>query len=666
MIRSLRFRILAWYTISLTLTVSAFGGFLYWRMRESRISEMDLELRGAGQTLLKAVNTLHDFELEWDKPLGSIPDIRDMQQFMPPPEGRGGGERRGGRGFGRGGGAGGRPGDRFGERQGSGPPESRRYDEEGFPIPEPDESPRESTAEPPSEKTPSETAPTGPLKPRPDLESKSPLEEKLIKASAQAEPAEPQRRDGPPRERGGRTGPGLGPGGGWEPPGERGFGEFGSQGRGFDRRGPGGFGIGPGDGPGGPGDFEFRDRGPPPGFVEEIEKNERNVALPTIFERNIEVLEGEKPFFVIWRKNGSIMKASSGASPQGLHAAKTLSPTSEGVIRTFGDYRELWIAGPSESTIFVRRKAAKLNAELTQWLWGIIGAGVGVLVFGIAGGSWMSYGVLRSIRAMNYEASRLSEQNLSQRISTRGVDTELTVLAKTLNRALARLESAFSRQRQFTGDASHELRTPLTVVMGNLELALQDTSLRADAKRSLEAALRAAKRMRGLTDQLLMLAKADAGALELKRSEFDLGDIIQECAELVRPMAEKKQVRLEVDAPSTEIEGDAGLLSQVVINLLSNAIQYNKTGGNVHIGLSDSGDSVELQVSDTGVGIPEEARSRLFERFYRPDGSRNRQSGGNGLGLAISKSLVEAHGGKITFDSAVGTGTEFRVLLPRC
>ncbi len=278
----------------------------------------------------------------------------------------------------------------------------------------------------------------------------------------------------------------------------------------------------------------------------------------------------------------------------------------------------------------------------------------------------MSYGVLKSIRAMNHEVSRLSEQNLSQRVGLRGVDTELKVFGQTLNRAFARLESAFDRQRQFTGDASHELRTPLTVVMGNLELALQDQKLSPEAKRSLEAALRAAKRMRGLTDQLLMLARADAGALELKRSEFDLGDIVQECADLVRPMADKKQVHLEVDAPSTEIEGDAGLLSQVVINLLSNAIQYNKAGGNVHIGLSNSGNSVELQVTDTGVGIAEEARSRLFERFYRPDGSRNRQSGGNGLGLAISKSLVEAHGGKITFDSAVGVGTEFRVHLPRC
>ena len=86
----------------------------------------------------------------------------------------------------------------------------------------------------------------------------------------------------------------------------------------------------------------------------------------------------------------------------------------------------------------------------------------------------------------------------------------------------------------------------------------------------------------------------------------------------------------------------------------------------MHIGLTCAGNSVELQVSDTGVGIPEESRARLFERFYRPDGSRNRQSGGNGLGLAISKSLVEAHGGKITFASAVGTGTEFKVLLPRC
>lgn len=656
MIRSLRFRILAWYAVSLTLTVTCFGGVLYWRMRESKISAMDLELRGAGQSMLAALNALHEFDFQWDKPLGTVPDLSEIG---PPP----GGGRRGGRGRGGPGGPG------FGGSGFGGGPGGFGFDE---PPPR-----REGQSRNP----PEQVLELAPLRRRPELEGSSEAKPNAVsspeaksmtpnepKADEQTNPQPPQGQEDGPRPHGG-------PGGRRGFPGDRHFGD-----RGPGQHGPGGYG--PGDhghgefGPGkhAPGEFGFREGGPgdplrdvpPEEIIQEFQRKAANVALPANFERSVESTEGEKPYFAVWRENGSVMKATSVSPPQGLHVAKQLNPTTDGVIRSFGDYREIWIAGPHNSVVLVRRKAAKLYCDLAQWLLGIVGIGVGVLVVGVAGGWWMSYGVLKSIRAMNLEVSRLSEQNLSQRVGLRGVDTELKGLGQTLNRTFARLEAAFDRQRQFTGDASHELRTPLTVVMGNLELALQDEKLRPEAKRSLEAALRAAKRMRGLTDQLLTLARADAGALELKRSEFDLGDIVQECADLVRPMANKKNIHLEVNAPSTEIEGDAGLLSQVVINLLSNAIQYNKTGGNVHVDLSNAGPSVQLQVTDTGVGIPEEARSRLFERFYRPDGSRNRQSGGNGLGLAISKSLVEAHGGKITFDSAVGTGTEFRVLLPRC
>lgn len=657
MIRSLRFRILAWYVLSLLLTVGCFGGFLYWRMRESKISEMDLELRGAGQTLVAALNAFPPWDFQWDKPLGTIPDPRDFPEYGPPGGRGGGGERRGGRGRG------------FGRPEFGGP---------GFGGPGPED---QGMGTPSANESP--TSERKPLKPRPDLEkapesqpaSKNPVLNSADDALKTSD-AKPPTQEGPApwneemrRDRGGRSGPGGGPG------------SFGPGDHFHDDRGPGGRGFGGRGGPGGPpmggpppGEFGFRGDGPgepfrdgpPQGLKDEIARKVANLSLPTNFERNVEATEGEKPFYSVWRQNGSVMKATSEHTPQGLHVAKTLHVNSDGIIRSAGEYREIWLAGPHDSVILVRRKAGKLYADLSMWLWRIIGTGVGVLAFGVAGGWWMSYGVLNSIRAMNSEVSRLSEKNLSQRVSLKGVDVELKNFGLTLNRALAKLEAAFDRQRQFTGDASHELRTPLTVVMGNLELALQDAKLGPDAKRSLEAALRAAKRMRGLTDQLLMLARADAGALELRRSEFDLGDIVQECAELVRPMADKKQVHIEVNAPSTEIEGDAGLLSQVVINLLSNAIQYNKSGGEVHIGLSSEGNSVALQVSDTGVGIPEESRARLFERFYRPDGSRNRQSGGNGLGLAISKSLVEAHGGNITFASAVGTGTEFKVLLPRC
>ena len=142
--------------------------------------------------------------------------------------------------------------------------------------------------------------------------------------------------------------------------------------------------------------------------------------MPTNFERNVEAVEGEKPFYSVWRKSGSVLKATSEQTPQGLQVAKTLNVTSEGVIRSAGEYREIWLAGPHDSVILVRRKAAKLYGELSMWLWRIAGTGIAALVVGVAGGFWMSYGVLNSIRAMNNEVSRLSEKNLSQRVQLAG------------------------------------------------------------------------------------------------------------------------------------------------------------------------------------------------------------------------------------------------------
>jgi hypothetical protein len=386
MIRSLRIRILAWYAISLTLTVASFGGFLYWRMRESRISEMDAELRGAGQSLLSSVNALHDFDFLRDKPLGTMPDADEFPLLGPPPGGRGG-ERRMPRGFGggpggRGGGPGmggpgfggssfGGPGGPNGERgfggsvrgpgPGGGEPERRGPPEGALESPLPDEAgpKRRPDSEPKNEETTSSTSAVA-------AEQETPLAQDAGQGSRNV-----PRRDGP-RERGGRGGPWGGPGD--FGPGDHGFPErdHGPGGREFGGRG---FGGGPG---GGPGEFAFRGE-PPPGFLEELKeefaRKDRNVTVPGNFERGVEAIEGEKPYFAIWRENGTMLKASSSSPPQGMNVAKQLHLTSDGVIRSSGEYREIWIAGPHHSTILVRRKASKLYAELAQLLWGILGAG---------------------------------------------------------------------------------------------------------------------------------------------------------------------------------------------------------------------------------------------------------------------------------------------------
>jgi two-component system, OmpR family, sensor kinase len=328
--------------------------------------------------------------------------------------------------------------------------------------------------------------------------------------------------------------------------------------------------------------------------------------------------------------------------------------------RQRGVIREVVMEGPVGTMVMVGRPLDSEFADLRQWLVLLVASGAGLVAMGIIGGAILSYRSLRSLRVMSAAAAGISERNLSERIDTHKVDQELLDLAETLNSAFGRLEQAFARQMRFTADASHELRTPLTVLLGNLELAVRQPGLADDTRQSLEASLRAARRMRGLVDNLLTLARADSGVLEIDRQSFDLGDTVEECAQLLEPLARNKNVKILRDIQPLETQGDPRLLAQVVINLITNAIQYNRDGGNVTISLAIKGDFVELIVADTGLGIADEDQRHLFERFYRVD-----KAGGTGLGLSITRSLITAHGGSIELESVEGQGTTVRVHLPR-
>jgi heavy metal sensor kinase len=241
----------------------------------------------------------------------------------------------------------------------------------------------------------------------------------------------------------------------------------------------------------------------------------------------------------------------------------------------------------------------------------------------------------------------------------------LAELATVLNSTFDRLEAAFERQSRFTADASHELRTPLAIVRSHAELALSRPRSPEEYREALAASLRAACRMTALVESLLTLARADAGRLELARVPVDLRRVVEEGMGLLRPLAGQKEVSLSSRLERAEVSGDPLRLSQVVNNLLSNAVQYNRTGGAVTVELGEEGEEVVLKVADTGRGIAPEDRQHLFERFFRADRARGRDSGGCGLGLAICKSIVEAHGGTIGYDSLAAQGSVFWVRLPR-
>ena len=399
------------------------------------------------------------------------------------------------------------------------------------------------------------------------------------------------------------------------------------------------------------------------------------VLPPTFLERHRRQQQAEPYFAILLRDNSRF--AGTPQAPETLlepsGPALPIRPLGLGPrfpVKQEGHWREMWVTGPEGTKIVVGRSTKAEDGELRGWLLSIFGFAIGSLLLSLFGAAWMSRSVLKSLDGISQQAAKMSPDQLNARIDLGGVDRELQVLAQTLNQTFERLGEAFQRQRRFTADASHELRTPLSVILGNLELSLADPDLNPQQLESLEAAQRAAKRMQNLMEHLLVLARADAGKLDLRKEEVDLAQAVRDCCELLQPLALEKDVTIHLNLKPTRLRGDSRLLSQVVINLVSNAIHYNRTGGAVWVTVETEGDGYVFKVRDSGEGIPETALPHIFERFYQIDPSRSRSSThgteikSQGLGLAITESIVKSHGGTISVSSDFGKGSEFIVRLP--
>lgn len=413
---------------------------------------------------------------------------------------------------------------------------------------------------------------------------------------------------------------------------------------------------------------------PPFGMPHGPERILRSLRLPEAFVERHRRREGEVPYFVILRGDGSRMSASSNAPAKLTRPVQPrfeLAPVSfrsRIPVKQEGKWREMWLTGPEGSQVIVGRSTSAEDGELRRWLLTLGFLNVVILIFSSLTAWWMSRKVVSSVNRISQEAAQLSLDKLDHQIDVGKVDTELTGLVETLNRTYQQLAAAFQRQRQFTADASHELRTPLTIILGNLELALLNESLDSADRESLEAAQRAAKRMKSLMEHLLMMARADAQKLVLQKERTDLAALVEECHELLEPLGRDKNLIWHMDLRSCFVEGDAKLLSQVMINLLSNAIHYNRTHGEIFVSVHADGAMNVVKVRDTGIGIAEGNLPHLFERFFREDAARSNSRdsklpSSQGLGLAITKSIVAAHGGEVTVASQLDVGTEFTVKL---
>ena len=288
-----------------------------------------------------------------------------------------------------------------------------------------------------------------------------------------------------------------------------------------------------------------------------------------------------------------------------------------------------------------------------------------VLLISVSGGWILTGPALRPIRDITHRAERINSENLYERIPERRVDDELGQLIRAINRTLERLDASFREMRLFSLNVAHELRTPLTILRGEAELSL-GRPMTAAAQRELATTfLEETIRMGHLVDDLLTLAKADAGQLTVDRRPIALDALIEELLEDGAMLGASKQLQvvLECNDP-VFVPADQGRLRQLFRILLANAVRYTHRGGTVTIRSVQKNGKAEVSVADTGIGIPAEAIPHIFERFFRVEDARSREGGGSGLGLALAKWIITSHKGKITVESRLGEGSIFTVHLP--
>ncbi len=296
----------------------------------------------------------------------------------------------------------------------------------------------------------------------------------------------------------------------------------------------------------------------------------------------------------------------------------------------------------------------------------LLGAGLLAVLLALIAGTLLARRITTPVSAIIRGAKAVSEGDLNQSIATGSEIRELNELGQTFNQMVTSLRESDQARDAFVADVAHELRTPLTVIKGTIE-TLEDGAMDDREGRGplLSAMQQESDRLIRLVSDLLVLTRAHSGMLKLDLKTLELGALVQERCDFLMPLAARKHIRFSLHQDGQAwVMGDQDRMAQVLDNLLENALRYSPEGGTIEIELTQHEDRCTCSVQDQGAGIPAEHLPFLFERFYRVDASRNRQSGGAGLGLAIVRALLEAQGGTIQVESQLGLGTTFRFSIP--
>jgi two-component system, OmpR family, sensor kinase len=363
---------------------------------------------------------------------------------------------------------------------------------------------------------------------------------------------------------------------------------------------------------------------------------------------------------------GGVAAAKAMVSPAGRAAALAGDRRAYTVTvgRDHAHYRALALRAGRSDLVVVGESLAHDEDAVERVLVLLLLAGPAALAATALGGWWLARKALVPVGRMTAKAEQIGIDRLDERLAVPRVDDEVGRLAVTLNAMLDRLEQGVRDKQRLIADASHDLRTPLAVMRAELDVSLRGDGLSPDAREVLGSVREEVDRMTRTVGNLLTLAALDEDRLELLTTRVRLDEAIGAAARPLGPLAAAKGVRLSVAGEPVEARADPQRLHQALTNFIENAIKYSHPQQEVEVTSWRRDSEVGVTVTDHGPGIPADARTRVFDRFYRVDGARGREAGGSGLGLAICSEVAKAHGGRVWVDSEIGEGSAFSLALP--
>jgi heavy metal sensor kinase len=320
------------------------------------------------------------------------------------------------------------------------------------------------------------------------------------------------------------------------------------------------------------------------------------------------------------------------------------------------------IKNEPHSPIVIYKETSELVVDLAGAYLTALPVAVLVAAFGVW---WITGKALQPLQDVANAAEQIHARALGQRLPQRSVHDEVGRLVRVLNDTFDRLERSFAQATRFSSDASHELKTPLTIMQGEIESALKDEVDDPRMESLLADLLEQTEHLSAIAEKLLLLSRADAGALTVRKEPVDFSTMCHELTEDAEILALRKKITTKFEiSPATTVYADESFLRRILLNLLDNAIKYNVEGGTVSISLTKSDSLALFRIANTGPEIPQEHENRIFERFFRADPSRSSDTVGSGLGLSICRELVMAQGGHIWLERPQPGWTAFALTLP--